>query len=183
MKELAGKLVDRAAALATGNPLLEDTRVGPLILEREVDRVAQWVDEAESAGGKILTGGERMGKTCYAPTVILNPPEEVKLSKMEIFGPVINVYPFRDCKDAVSRANQIPYAFQAAVFTKDLDAAFDIANRLDAAAVMINDHTAFRVDWMPFAGRRESGLGVGGILPTMLEMTEEKLLVFKSPSL
>jgi acyl-CoA reductase-like NAD-dependent aldehyde dehydrogenase len=66
------------------------------------------------------------------------------------------------------------------VFTRSIDTALDTAKRMNATAVMINDHTAFRVDWMPFGGRKDSGLGVGGILPTMLEMTEEKLLVFRS---
>ena len=68
----------------------------------------------------------------------------------------------------------------AAVFTKNIDTALDTSKRINAAAVMINDHTAFRVDWMPFGGRKDSGLGVGGILSTMMEMTEEKLLVFRS---
>ncbi len=85
--------------------------------------------------------------------------------------------------DAIERANQIPYSFQAAVFTRNIDTALDTAKRLHAAAVMVNDHTAFRVDWMPFAGRKASGLGVGGILPAMLEMTEEKMIVFRSPSI
>ena len=81
------------------------------------------------------------------------------------------------------RANSLPYAFQAAVFTRDLDTALRAARRLDASAVMVNDHTAFRVDWMPFAGLRESGLGVGGIPYTMADMQIEKLVVIRSKEL
>ena len=180
---VAGGLTDLAQKLVVGDPTDAATEVGPLILEREVDRVAEWVEEARSAGAKVLTGGKKIGNTCYAPTVLLNPPDRVKVSREEIFGPVVCVYAFKDRIDAIERANQIPYSFQAAVFTRNIDTALDTAKRLHAAAVMVNDHTAFRVDWMPFAGRKASGLGVGGILPAMLEMTEEKMIVFRSPGI
>jgi acyl-CoA reductase-like NAD-dependent aldehyde dehydrogenase len=173
-------LVDLAEKLVVGDPLDEKTEVGPLISEREVDRVDEWVREAKSAGAEILTGGKKIGSTCYAPTVILNPPEQAKVSSEEIFGPVVNIYPFKDRQEAIDRANRVPFSFQSAVFTKNIDAALDTAKRLNGSAVMINDHTAFRVDWMPFAGRKASGLGVGGIVPTMLEMSEEKMIVFRS---
>ncbi|MDH3257809.1 MAG: aldehyde dehydrogenase family protein [Nitrospinota bacterium] len=180
---VADGLTDLACKLVVGDPTDAKTEVGPLILEREVDRVAEWVEEARNAGAKVLTGGQKIGKTCYAPTVLLNPPDDIKVSREEIFGPVVCVYSYKDRFEAIERANQIPYSFQAAVFTKNIDTALDSAKRLNAAAVMVNDHTAFRVDWMPFAGRKASGLGVGGILPTMLEMTEEKMIVFQSPGL
>ena len=76
--------------------------------------------------------------------------------------------------------HQIDAYFQASIFTEDLRTALDTAECFDAATVMINDHTAFRTDWMPFAERRESGYGVGGIPWTMRDMTEEKMIVFKS---
>ena len=180
---VAKGLADLAKKLVVGDPTDEKTEIGPLILEREVDRVAEWVEEAKSAGAKVLAGGKKIGATCYAPTVLLNPLDGVKVSREEIFGPVVCVYTFKDRLEAIERANQIPYSFQAAVFTKNIDTALDSAKRLNAAAVMVNDHTAFRVDWMPFAGHKASGLGVGGILPTMEEMTEEKMIVFRSPGL
>ncbi len=180
---VADGLTDLAKKLVVGDPTHAATEVGPLILAREVDRVAEWVEEARDAGAKVLTGGKKIGSSCYAPTVLLNPPDQVKVSREEIFGPVICVYSFQDRLEAIERANQIPYSFQAAVFTRNINTALDSAKRLHAAAVMVNDHTAFRVDWMPFAGRNTSGLGVGGILPTMLEMTEEKMIVVRSPGL
>ena len=85
--------------------------------------------------------------------------------------------------DAIDRANSLPVAFQAAVCTRDLDTAMRAYQRLDASAVMVNDHTAFRVDWMPFAGLRESGHGVGGIHHTMLDMQIEKMMVVRSKEL
>ncbi len=183
VERVAGELSALANQLAVGDPVDEATDVGPLILEREVDRVAEWVDEARNAGAGVISGGRRLSKTCYAPTVVLEPTDKVRLSHEEIFGPVVNVYAFNDRRTAIRRANEIPYSFQASVFTQDVDAALDAAQRLNAAAVMINDHTAFRVDWMPFAGRKVSGLGVGGIRSAMAEMTEEKLIVFKSKNL
>jgi len=102
------------------------------------------------------------------------------VSRLEIFGPVVCVYSYQDRLDAIKRANALPYAFQASVFTRDLDTALDTMNRLNATAVMVNDHTAFRVDWMPFGGRDSSGIGMGGIQYSMHEMTREKLMVFKS---
>ena len=180
VESFSSKLVAIAKNLVVGDPTDEKTEVGPLIEEGEVDRIHNWVEEAKAAGGKILTGGNKIGKTCYEPTVILNPPYDINVSQCEIFGPVINIYSYKNRNEAIKFANDVPFSFQAAVFTNDINAALESAKDLNAAAIMINDHTAFRVDWMPFAGRKSSGLGVGGILPSMIEMTEEKLIVFRS---
>ncbi len=180
VESFSSKLVAIAKNLVVGDPTDEKTEVGPLIEEGEVDRIHNWVEEAKAAGGKILTGGNKIGNTCYEPTVILNPPYDINVSQCEIFGPVINIYSYKNRNEAIKFANDVPFAFQAAVFTNDINAALESAKDLNAAAIMINDHTAFRVDWMPFAGRKSSGLGVGGILPSMIEMTEEKLIVFRS---
>ena len=179
VESFSSKLVAIAKNLVVGDPTDEKTEVGPLIEEGEVDRIHNWVEEAKAAGGKILTGGNKIGKTCYEPTVILNPPYDIKVSQCEIFGPVINIYSYKNRNEAIKFANDVPFSFQAAVFTNDINAALESAKDLNAAAIMINDHTAFRVDWMPLAGRKSSGLGIGGILPTMIEMTEEKLIVFR----
>ena len=180
VESFSSKLVAIAKNLVVGDPTDEKTEVGPLIEEGEVDRIHNWVEEAKAAGGTILTGGNKIGNTCYEPTIILNPPYDINVSQCEIFGPVINIYSYKNRNEAIKFANDVPFAFQAAVFTNDINAALESAKDLNAAAVMINDHTAFRVDWMPFAGRKSSGLGVGGILPSMIEMTEEKLIVFRS---
>ena len=110
-------------------------------------------------------------------------PTEAKVSQQEVFGPVVSLNTYADVADAIRSANLLPMAFQASVFTQDIDRAMYAAKRLNAATVMVNDHTAFRVDWMPFAGRKTSGLGIGGIPFTMEDMTQEKLIVIKSPAL
>ena len=181
--DVASGLAELASGMRVGDPTAEETEVGPLIRPAEVDRVGEWVAEAEEAGGRILTGGKPISATCYQPTVLFDPPPDARVSTQEVFGPVICVYPYRELPDAIERANALPYAFQASVFTRDIDTAVRAADRLDAGAVMINDHTAFRVDWMPFAGIRQSGLGVGGIRYTMRDMQSEKLIVLRSKGL
>ncbi len=182
-KDLANRLADAAKQLKVGDPILPETEVGPLIRHSEVNRVEEWVNEAVNAGAELLTGGKRISDSCYECTILFNPPPETKVSRLEIFGPVICVYPYSDMDEAISQANALPYAFQAAVFTQNIETAMRAYSRLDASAVIINEHTAFRVDWMPFAGLKQSGLGVGGIPHTMQDMQIEKLMVMRSKEL
>ena len=177
------RLAEMASSLHVGDPLKKDTDVGPLILPREVNRVEEWVQEAAAEGAKVLCGGKRISSTCYEPTVLLNPPDNVKVSTEEIFGPVVCVYSYTDRNEAINKANSLPYAFQASVFTNNLESMLDTVHQLNASTVMVNDHTAFRVDWMPFGGRDVSGIGTGGIPYSMHEMTREKMIVLKSPVL
>ena len=171
------RLVARVEALRTGDPVLKDTEVGPLIQPREADRVAAWIGEAVKGGAKLATGGKRLSETTLEPTVLLDPAIDAKVSQLEIFGPVVNIYPYAKLDDAIARANALPVAFQASIFAQDIDIALHAAERLDASAVMINDPTTFRTDWMPFAGRRESGYGTGGIPYTIRDMTQEKMIL------
>ncbi|MCG8693960.1 MAG: aldehyde dehydrogenase family protein [Minwuiales bacterium] len=182
-RTFAEQLAAAAAELTVGDPTEAATDVGPLIRPREVTRVAKWVDEAVDAGAELLTGGKALSEYCYAPTVLYDPPGDVRVSTAEVFGPVVAVYPYDDLDDALTRANSLEYAFQAAVFTQDIDTAMHAFSQLDASAVMVNDHTAFRVDWMPFAGLKQSGLGVGGIPHTLRDMQTEKMLLVRSPGL
>ena len=175
-KGFAERLGQLAGKLRVGDPTLPETEVGPLIRHREVLRVDQWVREALEGGAQLLCGGRALSESCYAPTVLLDPPADCKLSQLEVFGPVVCVNTYDDLDEAIGRANALPVAFQAAIFTRDYGTAMRAYARLDASAVMLNDHTAFRVDWMPFAGLRESGLAVGGAY-TFHDMQVEKLFV------
>jgi acyl-CoA reductase-like NAD-dependent aldehyde dehydrogenase len=184
-KSIARELADRMAELSTklivGDPLKKDTEVGPLIMAREVDRVEEWVNELDKK--VILSGGNRLSSTTYAPTVLWNPHVDSKVTTHEIFGPVVNVSSYKNTTEALNLTNGLRLAFQASVFTKSLDFSMEMVKKINASAVMVNDHTAFRVDWMPFGGREASGLGWGGIPQSMYEMTREKLMVIKSPML
>ena len=182
-KGVAGALADFVERMRVGDPLADNTEVGPLIRTRELNRVHDWVTEAHRAGAELLTGGRPLSESCYSPSVVYAAPQEVRVSRQEIFGPVVCVYPYDTVDAAIASANALPYAFQAAVFTRDIDRALYASRRLDASAVMINDHTAFRVDWMPFAGLRQSGLGTGGIPYTFEDMRVEKLTVLHSDAI
>ena len=178
LSEIEARLADAVAALVVGDPALDTTDAGPLILPREVLRVSEWVKEAIDAGAHVATGGDVISETCFAPTVLIEPPVDARVSTSEIFGPVTCLYGYDDETEAVARANALPFAFQSAVFGRDVDRVLGIAGRLAGSAVMINDHTAFRTDWMPFAGLRQSGLGTGGIGHTMADMSVNKVTVF-----
>jgi len=177
--ELAAKMTNAVQSLKTGNAIDEETECGPLIRPKECERVAQWVDEAVAGGAQVLCGGEKLSDTTYAPTLLLNPPANATISQNEVFGPVVCLYSYDDVDAAIAQANALDVSFQAAVFTNDLSAAMHTYRNLNASAVMVNDHTAFRTDWMPFTGLKTSGHGVGGIPYTMHEMTIEKMIVIK----
>ncbi|MCH9663737.1 MAG: aldehyde dehydrogenase family protein [Gammaproteobacteria bacterium] len=180
---LAIAVAEAARAMPVGAQLAEGTMVGPMITPAEVTRVQQWVDEARSGGGEILTGGQAVSETCFPATVIAGTPTQCRLARQEVFGPVVTINAFDDLDVALGEANSLDYKFQASVFSADLDFALYCYRRLDASAVMINDHTAWRVDWMPFAGLAQSGYGIGGIPYTFDDMQISKLAVIHSPSL
>jgi acyl-CoA reductase-like NAD-dependent aldehyde dehydrogenase len=153
--------------------------VGPLITPEQATRIETWVDEAVTAGATRV-GGSRLSNTTLAPSILIDPPVSAKVSMLEVFGPTTCIYGFSQLDEAIAAANGLPTAFQASIFTSDLHQALHAVEQLDASAVMVNDHTAFRTDWMPFAGRRESGYGIGGIPWTMHDMTSQKMMVLKS---
>ncbi|CDZ78985.1 Succinate-semialdehyde dehydrogenase [NADP(+)] [Legionella massiliensis] len=177
-KQFIEEFVKQVQLLRVGDPLLKDTEVGPLIHPRETERVLSWVEEAVARGTKLFGGG-RLSETTLLPAVLVNPPADTKVSQLEIFGPVTCVYEFEDLEKAITIANSLPYAFQASVFSEDLSPALRAAEGLQASAVLINDHTAFRTDWMPFAGLKQSGYRTGGIPWTMQDMSLEKMIVLK----
>lgn len=178
--EVAEALSGVARAMKIGDPTKLDTEVGPLITHAEVSRVADWVSRS---GGRIAVGGERLGDSTYANTVIVNPHAQADVTRKEVFGPVICVYGYDDIDAALAQANDLPFSFQGAVFTRNIDTAMHCYRHLDATAVMVNEHPLFRVDWMPFGGARHSGLGVGGISHTISDMQTEKLMVWRSDAL
>lgn len=178
--DVASKLTTIAKSLKVGDPLDPTTEVGPIILHRETDRIDSWVNEAIEGGATLLCGGKKISNSCYEPTILLNPSKDALVSKKEVFGPVVCIYSYEDVEDAYDAANALEVSFQSAIFTKNLDTAMRAVKRLSATAVMVNDHTAFRVDWMPFGGANASGLGMGGIPHSMREMSKEKLMVIKS---
>lgn len=178
LADFVERLAARVSSLRVGDPLLPETEVGPLINPREADRVVSWIEEAAQGGARVI-GGRRRSATTLVPAILLGPPADAKVSQLEVFGPVTCVYGFQELDEAIEIANALPFAFQASVFAMDIGPIMRAARRLDASTVLINDHTAFRTDWMPFAGRHQSGYGVGGIPWSMAAMSQEKMLVLR----
>jgi acyl-CoA reductase-like NAD-dependent aldehyde dehydrogenase len=169
-------LIDRVTKLKAGDPLEEDTFLGPMISEYDAKRMEQWVGEAVDGGAKIVCGGRRNG-VFYDATLLENVEPHMKISCLEVFGPVATLQPFVDFKEAVRIVNDSVYGLQAGVFTKNIDHAFYAFSELDVGGVVVNDIPSFRVDNMPYGGVKNSGLGREGVRFAMEDMTEIKLLV------
>ena len=182
-RKVAVKIATEASQLRVGDPTKTETDIGPLITPAEVTRVHEWVCEAVESGAELLTGGKPYTDTCYQSTILFDPPEDAAVSQKEIFGPVICIYSYSEIDEAIDRANQLPFSFQAAVFTQSIDTALHVYNQINGSAVLVNEHTAFRVDWMPFAGQKSSGIGTGGIPYTIEDMQHEKMMVMHSDKL
>lgn len=178
-EKLLDALTARMQKLKVGDPLDPATEVGPLIEPSILPRLSSWVEEAVQGGATLLCGGTPISETLFQPTLLLNPPQEAKVSCEEIFGPVLCLYSYEKIEEAIERANRPPFTFQAALFGQDIDQVYAIAKGLKACAVIINDHTAFRADWMPFGGAEESGWGMGGYPYTIKDLLFSKLVVMK----
>ena len=178
--DVASALKEKVQRFKIGDPLQHESDGGPLIHPNEVMRVQSWIREAVEQGAKIVCGGNIVSETMHEPTVLLQPAINAKVSTSEIFGPVLCLHAYSTIDEAISTINTSSFGFQASIFTKNTDIAFNVMTSLNASAVMHNDHTAFRVDWMPFGGRNQSGLGWGGIPYSIKEYSREKMMVFHS---
>ncbi|WP_077489849.1 aldehyde dehydrogenase family protein [Sinomonas mesophila] len=165
-----------AAALTVGPKLDRGTDVGPLISEDEARRVEDWVDEARAAGATVHSGGQRRG-AFYDPTVLTGVPAECRVLREEVFGPVVTLVPFTDTAEAIAAANDSEYGLQAGVFTRSVDQALAIAEKLHVGAVVVNETSDVRIDSMPFGGFKKSGVGREGVRFAVLEMTEPKNII------
>ncbi|HXH97583.1 MAG TPA: aldehyde dehydrogenase family protein [Gaiellaceae bacterium] len=173
--EFVGELVPRVEALKVGDPLDEETDLGPLIDQANAERVEEWLDEARSAGAAVLTGGEREGSV-WRPTVLADAPEDVRVSCEEVFAPVVGLTRFSDVQEAIDAAGRSEFGLQAGLFTNDLRVVSDAFDRIDVGGLMVNDVPTFRIDHMPYGGVKSSGFGREGLRYAIEEMTELKLL-------
>jgi acyl-CoA reductase-like NAD-dependent aldehyde dehydrogenase len=170
------KFVAETQNLRIGDPLEETTDIAALISQRDVDRIASWIEEAKSLGAKVLTGGTE--GNIVKPTVIVDVPPHAKVSCQETFAPVVVISPVDTFEEAIEAVNDSRYGLQAGVYTNNIEHAFVAAERLEVGGVMINDFPTFRVDHMPYGGVKESGTGREGIKYATEEMTEMKLVCF-----
>jgi len=177
--ELRDKLVERIGTLKAGDPLDEDTFLGPLISENDAQRVEDWVERAVAAGARVVVGGRRDG-AFYEATLVEDVPRDQPLSCQEVFGPVATLSRFSDFDAALDEVDDSRYGLQAGVFTRDLDRAFRAFDRLEVGGVVINDVPSMRVDSMPYGGVKDSGLGREGLRFAIEHMTEVRLMVLRN---
>ncbi len=178
---LKDKLVAATKKLIAGDPKNEDTFIGPMISEGEAKRLDGWIQSAIAAGGKLLCGGKRDGAMLEA-TLLEDVPRDQDLCTEEAFGPVAILSKFSSFDDALAQTNDSKFGLQAGVFTRDWYKIQQAWDTLEVGGVVIGDVPSWRVDNMPYGGVKDSGLGREGIRYAMEDMTEQRLLVIRTPS-
>ncbi|MBI3017351.1 MAG: aldehyde dehydrogenase family protein [Deltaproteobacteria bacterium] len=161
--------------LKMGDPLDEKTDIGPLIDELSAKRVESWIEEAKQKGALVLCGGKRKNNF-IEPTALTQVTADMKVCSEEIFGPVVNLIPFKKLEDVYRSINQLPYGLQAGIFTNNIQTLFQAYEQIQVGSLIHNDIPTFRVDHMPYGGVKESGYGREGIKYAMEQMTEVKML-------
>ena len=162
--------------LICGDPLVEGTQVGPLIRERDAERVEAWLGEAVTSGADLLCGGQRDGAVVQ-PALLANVDTAMKLSCEELFGPALGVTRADNLEAALALANETRFGLSAAIFTQDIDRAMQFAREVDSGNLHINFGTAWRAEIMPYGGLKDSGFGKEGPRYAVQEMTETKMVV------
>ena len=175
------RLTKAVEALKAGDPKDESVFIGPMIDDREADRLHGWIGDAVKAGGTILCGGQRHG-TMLQATLMENVPTRTELYRSEAFGPVALLQPFDEFDEALRVVNDSRYGLQAGVFTDSVVHSMRAWDTLDVGGVIVNDVPSWRVDNMPYGGVKDSGLGREGIRYAIEDMTETRLLVIKDPA-
>ncbi len=174
---LVGEILGRVRKLKTGDPMSEDTDLGPLIDGVAARRVQEWLDEAVAAGAVVLTGGTRNGSV-WEPTVVASLPPTVRMSCQEVFAPIISIDKYSEIARAIASVNESEYGLQAGIFTHDDRVIAAAVDDIEVGGVMVNDVSTFRIDHMPYGGVKLSGFGREGVRYAIEEMTEQKLVTF-----
>lgn len=173
---LVEKIKERVLKLKVGNPLEEGVTIVPLIDNNAADFVWELIDDAREKGAHLVVGGTREDNIIY-PTLFDYVTEDMRLAWEEPFGPVLPIIRVKDKDEAIEIANKSQYGLQSAVFTKNIDEAFYVANKLEVGAVQINNKTERGPDHFPFSGVKASGIGTQGIKYSIEAMSRPKGIV------
>ncbi|MEW6656034.1 MAG: aldehyde dehydrogenase family protein [Aquificota bacterium] len=180
-EEYLKELEEAVSRLKVGDPMQEETDVGPMIALSEVQRVQEWIDEALQEGARLITGGVSCGdkvSSVLSPTIVSLVPTNVRLFREEAFAPVVVVNPYRDVEEAIRMVNDSEYGLQVGVFTRDINVAWEFIRKVKAGGVLINEGPNFRADHMPYGGVKYSGIGREGPRFAVEDYTEIKMVIF-----
>jgi succinyl-CoA reductase len=179
-EEFTKKLKEELKKFKAGDPMDETVDIPPLISEDAVKRMRDFLEDAIKNGGEKVFEGSVPNKGYYFPPVVLRlePKSKARVLREEVFGPILPIVPVNTDDEAVNVANSTEYGLDASVFTSNFSRAYEIASKLKAGTVIINDTTRLRWDNLPFGGVLKSGIGRESVINTMLEMTETKLIVY-----
>jgi acyl-CoA reductase-like NAD-dependent aldehyde dehydrogenase len=175
-EELLAMLAPQVAAIRTGNPLDEQTQMGPMIRESDAKRVGEWIDEAVAQGARLVAGGHRQG-AMVEPTLVADVSPKMRISCDELFGPAVAVTRAATIDEAIHLANDTNYGLSAGIFTRDIDWAIRFAREVESGNIHINWGPGWRADLMPYGGLKDSGMGKEGPKYAIAEMTELKTVV------
>jgi succinate-semialdehyde dehydrogenase/glutarate-semialdehyde dehydrogenase len=157
------RFIEKTNALKVGDGLAADTKMGPLAHYRRLPSIQKFIDDARARGGRIETGGQRVGEvgSFFAPTVITGVPDDSMIMTTEPFGPVAPCVPFKDLDEVLKRANSLPYGLSSYAFTTSTRNALAVQNGIEAGLVNIN-HFGQALPESPFGGIKDSGIGSEG---------------------
>ena len=178
--EFVQRVKELAESIKVGDPMQEDTEMGPMINVNAAIRIEEQVNKTVEAGATLVCGGRREG-AYYYPTVLDNITRDMEVAKdMEIFGPVISVIGFDTVEEAIEIANQSSYGLCGSVITADYSLGMKIADRLECGGAVVNGASFYRSFEMPFGGWKHSGIGNEGVATTLAEMSRLKTIVLKN---
>ncbi len=166
--------------LVVGDPLDESTDVSALISPDDRDRVKAWIEEAVAAGARVVTGGKVGDDGLLRPTVLADVTPDMKVSRDEVFGPVVAIQAYASTDEGLALADDTRYGLQAGIYTSSLATALRAARELHFGTVLVNEVPTWRADQMPYGGVRSSGNTKEGPAAAVREMTEERLVVVKA---
>jgi acyl-CoA reductase-like NAD-dependent aldehyde dehydrogenase len=175
--EFLADFLPRVEGLRVGDPADDATDVGPVIDEDAKERILDWIEEAKAQGATVLAGGEPNEEGLLRPTVLGDVTPEMKVSCLEVFGPLCTVSPYDSLDEAFELANGTEYGLQAGVFTGSVKTAMAAGSALEFGGVLVNEAPTFRADQMPYGGVKASGNTKEGPHYSVREMTEERLVV------
>lgn len=176
--EFTKAFVAETEKLIVGDPLEKTTDVSAMINPNEVERIREWIEEAQEQGAMIATGGVFTERT-LTPTVMTNVSADMKIVCQETFAPIVSIVSYETLDDAIRLVNESDLGLNAGIYTNILSDALYAADELQAGAVIINDIPTFRVDNMPYGGVKMSGYGREGIKWAIEEMTDMKFISMK----